>query len=69
MAKTSEPKGWAEECVDGVELKVPAAVRAMLKEQLKDVMRERPQKLGELTKLATALLESAKEAEAEEKAP
>jgi hypothetical protein len=67
MATKPEPKGWAEECVDGVKLEVPDAVRATLKDRLKGVMQERSLKSGELTKLATALLEPPKEAEAEEK--
>lgn len=68
MAKNPEPKSWVEKCAERVELEVPDAVRATLTEHLKGVMQERSLKLGELTKLATALLEPRKEAEAEENA-
>jgi hypothetical protein len=65
MSQEAGAKGWAEECVDGVELGVPDAVRATLKDQLKGVMQVRPLKAGEVTKLATALLEAPEEVEAE----
>jgi hypothetical protein len=68
MAKQTEPKGWAQECLDGIELEVHTVVRAKLKEQLDGVMRERPLKAGEVSKLATALLELPKNDKAEEKA-
>jgi hypothetical protein len=68
MGETPDPKGWAEECVDGVTLEVPDAVRATLKDQLKGVLQDRRLKAGELTKLATALLEPPQGAEVEEKA-
>jgi hypothetical protein len=61
MTKQTEPKGWAQGCLDGIELEVHAAVRAKLKEQLDGVMRERPLKTGEVSKLATALLEPPKD--------
>jgi hypothetical protein len=68
MAKKSEPKDWAEECADSVELEVPESVRVTLKDQLKGVMQERSLKPAELSKLATALLEPPTEADAEEEA-
>lgn len=68
MASQIKPKGWADECVDGIDLKVSDAVRVMLAEQLNGVMQERPLKAGEIGKLATTLLEPPKDDEAKEKA-
>lgn len=68
MAEKTDPKGWAEECVDSIDLKVSDAVRDMLAEQLAGVMQDRPLKAGEVGKLATALLEPPKAEEAAEQA-
>ena len=68
MVKITESKGWAENCVDGVDLKVSDAVRETLADQLAGLMQERPLKATEVSKLATALLTPRENDEAEEKA-
>ncbi len=68
MATQPEPKDWAKECIDSIDLKVSDAVRNFFAEQLNGVMQERPLKAGELGKLATALLEPPKTGEATEQA-